>query len=145
MINTGETLGVYLTSIAEYLDENNVALHWDPEGNYNDDEIGIFIKDIPLYPDRIVSLTGYSDLTDIILPMREVLFQVRCRGSQVPANVDEIADGILQLLHRQHHLVWKGLEITRIRHISMATLGPDESSRWERTDNYELITQRREQ
>jgi hypothetical protein len=137
----------YMVGIAEYLAENSVML-WDPDSMdldfvYPSTEIGIHLKDVRIHPDRIVVISPYLDLNSVVLPRRDIDFQIRTRGSQIATDCDEVADIHFKLLHRQHHLVWNGLEIARVRHTSMMTLGPDDQGRWERTDNYELITQRR--
>lgn len=117
---------------------------WKPDGGYTSTENGIFLKEVPKTPDRIIVLAGYLDSLDIVLPLREINFQVRIRGTQFPPDCDDIADEVMKLLHRQHHVTWDGIRIDRIRHLSTAILGTDTVGRWERTDNYELLTQNRE-
>lgn len=137
----------YLVGMAEYLDANS-SLVWDPDSlgpefTYPSTVTGIHLKDVRIHPDRIVVIYPYLDFNSVILPQRDLDFQIRTRGGSIPTDCDEIADIAFKLLHRQHHLVWNGLEISRIRHTSFLPLGPDDQGRWERTDNYELITQRR--
>lgn len=138
------TLRDYLTAIAVYLGESP-SLSWKPDGDYFAAETGIFLKDVPIAPDRIVVIAAYLDDWDRPLPLREINFQARCRGSQDPLNCDDIAEDVRGLLHWQHKVTWNGVKIDRVKHLSTAILGPDAKSRWERTDNYQLITQDREQ
>ena len=138
------TLREYLTAVATHLGSESPNFVWDPDGGYLSTDTGIFLKNIPLKPDRIVVIAGYLDELDLVLPSREIDFQVRVRGSQFPTNCDDMADEVIKLLHRQHRVTWNGLKIDRIRHLSTAILGPDEQGRWERADNYELLTQNRE-
>lgn len=139
-----EKLSDFLIAIAVHLGAESSSLVWDPNYAYQDTDTGIIIKDVPLYPDRIVTITGYFDELDVVLPLREINFQLRIRGSQLPTNCDDIAEECRSLLHGQHRVTWNGLKIDRIRHLSAAVLGPDIQNRWERTDNYELLAQKRE-
>lgn len=140
----------YMWGMAQYMDYLSDRLTWDPmvlddpEFRYPDGVTGIVMKDVPMVPDRIVTITPYLDHNMIVVPTREITFQLRTRGGRIPTDCDDIADECISILHGKHHLVWRGLEIARIRHIGLATsLGPDDQARWERTDNYELLTQRR--
>lgn len=139
-----ETVSDYMRAIAEYLAAESEFV-WNPEGEYTSTQWGLFIKDVPLDPDRIGVLAPYVDTEDIVptLRTREIDFQFRVRGGRLPTDCDDMADIGFKLLHKKHHLVWNDLEISRIRHLSFASLGPDSANRWERTDNYELITQRK--
>ncbi len=139
-----EKLSDFLVAVATHLGMESPNFVWDPTYTYQDTDTGIFLKDVPLYPDRIITITGYFDNLDLVLPLREINFQLRIRGSQLPTNCDDIGEECRKLLHRQHRVIWNGLKIDRIRHLSTAVLGPDVQNRWERSDNYELLAQNRE-
>lgn len=104
---------------------------------------GLTVRDLPASPDRIIAVTCYWQDHLLELPTSVVRVQVRCRGAAGrPLDADDLADAVFPLLHGVHHARWGGVEISRCRWVSSTPLGADSNNRPERTDNYEITTQR---
>lgn len=132
----------YMVALCEYLADNS-TLVWRENAEYASTETGLVLRDVILHPDRLVVVTPYMEDTSIGLPTRWISFQLLVRGGREVGDVDDIAEICYELLHDKHHMWWGDLEVARIRHISFVPLPPDNEGRWQRTDNYELLTQRR--
>lgn len=129
--------------IRDILVEAGVGVFQVDATNYATTDTAISFKRVYKAPDRLITLTVYfeddaiSDLWD-----REILIQVRNRGTRNPLDVDDLAEDIFRVLHGRSHENWDGMEVASLKRLSRGTLPPDENDRWQVTQNYQLITQR---
>lgn len=132
-----------LTGCAEDLDAAGIGV-WRPDGPaYAADETGILIRLIPQAPDRIVTLAAYPiGGEDPGMADHDTAIQFRLRGTTDPRVCDDLADAVYDLLHGARALTWGGIPIIRMRRQSYTSLGADSNGRWERSENYYLLTMR---
>lgn len=130
------------TAIAERLDAAGVGVY-KPADVYAAHETAITIKAVPTTPDRIVAVTVYDDDQNPDPGDLRVTYfvQLRFRAGLLPTDVDDIADAA-HVAMSVHHQVWSGVRVSRCHRTGFAQIGPDANGRQERTDNYQLVTQR---
>lgn len=109
------------------------------------DDIALTAKVLPDTPDRALAVTVYdrSENPDPNLPDLVLAVQVRARGRVTdPLECDDLAEDARLALHQVHRVTWGDLRIERIYWFSGGHIGPDESGRQERSDNYRMVLQR---
>ncbi|OKI47234.1 minor capsid protein [Micromonospora sp. CB01531] len=124
-----------LTGLAEHIAAAGIAA-WRPTGSYQATEVGIIIRGIPPNPDRLITLAPYpvastpgeADVTQGV--------QIRLRGTQDPRVVEDLGDGLFDLLDSATGLTWSGIPIVQVYRQSYAALGADSNGRWEASHNY---------
>lgn len=125
---------------AELIAAGGLAL-WRPTGIYTSGETGITVGVMPDAPDGIVCLTAYpvedTDLTDAITAV-----QVRMRAGRDPRVVQQLADGVFDLLHNREHFALGTVRVALAWRQSQAWIGQDTHGRMELTANYYLRTTR---
>lgn len=131
-----------LVGLAEWLAAGNVGT-WPGLGGTYDPAATvpvISVRALPDRPDRAIAITLYSVADGDDAGLADVLtaLQVRARGTTDPTVVDDVADAVFDRIHGLSMVTLGGVHVTLIRRQSGALLGPDESGRWERTDNYYL-------
>ena len=95
---------------------------------------------LPDTPDTAIAVTihGYpTQLPDTAFHSWRV--QVRFRAPGSPNEVNALADSVYPILSATHQ-VWDGFHVDKYRRYNATPMGRDTSGRWERADNYELIT-----
>lgn len=129
----------FLTGLAEYLAAGNVGT-WTPVGVFDPAATvpPISLRALPDAPDRAIAVTTYPIAEGDDAGLADVLtgLQVRTRGTTDPTTVDDVADAVFDRIHGASMLTLGGVHVTLIRRQSGALLGPDDSGRFERTDNY---------
>jgi hypothetical protein len=126
-----------LTGLAQHLAGGGIGT-WRATGTYTSAETAITIRAAPPSPDRVVVLAAYPvrsapGTVDITTGV-----QIRTRAGADPRDCDDLADAIFDLLDSAGGLVLGGIHVTQIYRQSYASLGRDQRSRWERSDNYYL-------
>lgn len=130
-----------LTGLAEYLAAGDAGT-WDPDDVFDPAATvpPISLRALPDAPDRAIAMATYpvADGDDAGLADVLTAVQIRTRGTTDPTTVDDVADAVFDRIHGAEHLVLGGVHVTLIWRQSGAIVGPDESGRFERTDNYYL-------
>lgn len=126
-----------LTGLAEHLAAAGIGV-WRPDGPpYTADEIGIVTRAIPTSPDRIITLAPYAVGTALPgMADHTQGVQVRCRGTQDPRVVEDIADAVFDRLDGVTRLTLGGIPVVQIYRQSYTSLGQDQNGRWESSSNY---------
>lgn len=109
---------------------------YNPSGIYTDAQTGIFDSAFPPSPGRIVTLTAVPLTDDPSLPMSQILVQARCRGTQDPRDVANLAGGIFDILHGLTHVQFGSAHVIQCFRRTSAPLGADANKRWSRSDQY---------
>lgn len=123
--------------IAAFLAGAGIGLSWNPSGTYSGGQTGIFTKMVPQSPARVVTLTVVWGGDDVTMPSSAPMIQIRGRGVENrPLDVDDLLDGVFDVLHGRTNLVIGGLTVVQINRRVQVPLGPDENGRWERIDQY---------
>lgn len=95
---------------------------------------------LPDSPDTVIAVTIHG--APILLPdtVRQVWrFQVRTRAPGGPNAANDLADSVHDSIS-VHHREWDGIKVDRCHRYNAQQMGRDSTNRWERADNYELIT-----
>ncbi|MFG2059666.1 minor capsid protein [Micromonospora sp. NPDC048930] len=132
-----------LTGLAEHLAAASVG-DWNAAGLYTDDQTGIFIRAVPPSPNRIITLAAYPVGTEL-QGMADHLtgVQIRVRGIPgSPQDCDDLADAIFDELDSLTGVTWGGIPVKQVWRQSYTSLGQDNNSRWERSENYYIDTMR---
>lgn len=125
---------------------DDAGIGYQPGAGANKSLPLLSVKARPAAPNEIIAVTVYSVRTDLQSRISVLRVQLWTRGApNDPLGADDIADLAFNLLHGVRHGVWNGLEIGQVAHKSTAVMGADEHGRYSRTDNYEIVTQRRDQ
>ncbi|SCK25593.1 MULTISPECIES: minor capsid protein [unclassified Streptomyces] len=107
-----------------------------PDGIYTEaDTIIVTFTVMPDEPDGAVCLTAYpvedTGLTDVTTGI-----QIRMRSGRDPRQLDDLADGIRDLLHNRQGEVLGGVHVAVIWRQSQALMGQDVHGRQEISANY---------
>lgn len=130
-----------LAGLAEHLAAGGVGV-WRPTGVYQAGETGIFIRAVPISPDRIITLAAYPAGSSPGISNTTVGVQVRLRGGKDPRDVDDLADAVFDLLDSSGPHNWQGVGVSQVYRQSYSSLGQDSNGRWERSENYYLDAER---
>lgn len=138
-----------LTGLAEFLAAAGVA-SWYPSGAFpaSPPHPPVALRSLPNGPDRAYSLDAYIevDTEDAGLSDVTVAVQVQSRGTKDPADVDDVADAVWEVLHGARMLtLGSGLSAVHTSLIyrrSTARLGVDDHGRYERSCNYYVMAAR---
>jgi len=106
---------------------------------YSTTDTGVFFKDVPQAPDRVVVISVIPMSDELAAPSGQVIVQIRTRG--LPNNaldVDDLADTIKPVLHGLTAQTWGAIKLVQMVRNNAITLGQDTSKRWERVDDYTL-------
>lgn len=125
--------------IATVLAGAGIGVTYNPSGVYSAGQLGVYMKDVPAAPDRVVVLSVIPMSDELAAPSGQVLVQVRTRG--LPGNaldVDDLADTIKPFLHGLKGLTWGSVQLVQMVRNNAITLGQDTAKRWERADDYTL-------
>ncbi|MFG2900979.1 minor capsid protein [Streptomyces zaomyceticus] len=134
----------YTTSLVDglgvLLDSAGIGV-WRPGGVIGPGETGIFSAIVPPDPDRAIGMTAYpvadDDTTNAITAV-----QLRVRAGRDPGDVQDIADGVLDLLHNRQHYECGGVHVALSWRQSQAWIGQDDHGRMELTSNFYFRTVR---
>lgn len=100
---------------------------------------GIFLKNQPDTPDRVVVLTAYNLVDSPDQPFSSVSVQFRFRGLAADVrDVDDLADAWFDHFQGLTYLQCGPVELQQMLRRSSIPGGQDDSRRWERTDNFSL-------
>lgn len=124
-----------LTGLAEHLAAAGIAI-WRPSGSYQASEVGIYIRAVPISPDRIITLAPYVVASPPGTADYTLGVQIRVRGTKDPRATEDLADAIFDALDSAHGLLWGGVPIVQVYRQSYAALGADSNGRWETSSNY---------
>lgn len=131
-----------LTGLAQLLAAEGIGV-WNTDAAYTDAQTGILLDVMPSTPDNVIVLSGYSVSDDPVHADTTTGVQIRTRtGTPDPRPTDDLADSIFDLLHGAQDLTLGGVRVQQARRISWTPLGPDQTRRHERADNYYLDTWR---
>ncbi|MEV0445858.1 minor capsid protein [Streptomyces spectabilis] len=123
-----------LDGLASLLAEVGLAVY-RPDAVYSASEVGVLFSVLPDTPDGAIVLTAYSvedtDLTDVVTGV-----QVRMRRGRDPRAVEDLADGVFDLLHNRRGLVLNGVHVALVWRQSQAPMGQDVHGRQEIAANY---------
>lgn len=129
-----------LGGLAAHIADAGLAVY-RPDGVYGPDETGLIFTVVPEAPDRVIVLTAYpvedTDLTDAVTGI-----QARLRCGRDPREVDQLADGLFDLLHNARGLILGGVRVSLIWRQSQALMGQDVHGRMELSANYYARTTR---
>lgn len=129
-----------LDGLASLIAEAGLALY-KPDGVYGTAETGVFFTIMPDEPDGVVCLTAYpvqdTNLTDTTTGV-----QVRMRAGRDPRLVEQLADGVFDLLHNRRGDVLGGINVAVIWRQSQAPMGQDVHGRQEIAANFYARTTR---
>lgn len=137
-----------LTGLAEHLDAAGVG-QWQPAGAYTTgDPPPITLRALPDAFDRAYALSYYTEVETEDAGLSDVTagVQLRSRGSTDPADVEDLADAVWEVLHGAR-MVTLG-SAPRLVHTSLiyrrstALLGADRTGRFERACNYYVTASR---
>lgn len=129
-----------LDGVSAYMVSGVPGLAFNTSGTYPTGVTGIFHMLMPATPDEVVVVTWVPQADDPSLPQGAGLLQIRCRGAaNKPRRPVEILDQIAALfLGRKTIPLTATLQIMQVRSRVRASLGMDDSKRWDWTDNYTL-------
>lgn len=129
-----------LDGVSAYIVSGVPGLAFNPSGTYPTGVTGIFHMLMPPTPDEVIVITWVPQVEHPSMPQGVGLLQVRCRGAaNVPRRPVELLDQISTLfLGRMAIHLTATVQIMQVRDRVRASLGMDESKRWEWTDNYTL-------
>ncbi|WP_433426349.1 minor capsid protein (plasmid) [Microtetraspora malaysiensis] len=134
-----------LTGFAVLLAEHDVGT-WIPSGKYGEDQIAITIGGLPAKPDTAITLAVYGvgqAGDDVEQADSSVQLQARMRAKTDPRVVDDLADGVFDVIHGLASVrLSTGVLVLLARRTLVAPLGRDTSGRWERADSYDLMVHR---
>lgn len=127
-----------LHGLAQMLADAGVVTYNSDGTPYTAGQTGLFFKDMPPDPDRVVVLTPFGANSDQpLITLGHQPVQVRCRGTADPLDVDTLADAVFTVLHGATNLTFGSVHVVQILRTNSIPLGMDEQSlRWERSDNY---------
>jgi hypothetical protein len=129
-----------LDGLAALIADAGLAVY-RPDGSYTAGETGVIFTVMPDTPERVIVLTAYpvedTDLTDAITGI-----QARMRCGTDPRDVDQLADGLFDLLHNRRGLDLGGVRVALICRQSQAPMGQDAHGRQEIAANYYARTTR---
>ncbi|WP_282795185.1 minor capsid protein [Streptomyces sp. CC224B] len=125
-----------LDGLAALIAEAGLAVY-RADGVYTASETGLLFSVLPDAPDGAVVLTAYpvedTDLTDVVTGV-----QVRMRRGRDPRDVEDLADGVFDLLHNRRGLVLNGVHVALIWRQAQAPMGQDVHGRQEIAATYYL-------
>jgi hypothetical protein len=138
-VTTASVESVLLDGIATWLAANGYGTY-SASGAYPDDvDTPIEFKVMRDTPDRAIVLTAYRISAQPGFSLDRYRLQVRTRGVRDDAlDVDELAGPIAGFLHGATYLAFGGCVIDQILHYSSIPMGPDDTGRHERSDNFDL-------
>lgn len=127
-----------LNEIAHLISTAGIA-KWSDMEPYKDSDTGIYLKTMPESPDRciVLNLTAVTD--DPTMPFGQMLLQVAARGGRgKPLDCDTLCDAAFDILHGLTGHACGSSVIVQANRISSASMGTDDTKRWERADQYTL-------
>ena len=127
------------------LDASGIAQSFEPGDTRNPNLPLLTAKARPPDPDRIVAVTAHSRRPNPspYLLDEPIAVQLWIRGTPNDVfDADRISDAAFDALNGQHRVNWGGLHIARCVLDYGGPIGPDDSSRWERSENYLVTLQR---
>ncbi|WP_424533632.1 minor capsid protein [Sphaerisporangium viridialbum] len=134
-----------LTGFAVLLGNAGVA-DWKADGMYTDAQTAITIGGLPAKPDTAMALAVYGvgqAGDDVDQADSSVQMQVRMRAKADPRVVDDLADGVFDVVHGLENVTLStGVHVLLARRTLVAPLGRDSSGRWERADSFDLMAHR---
>ncbi|MGN8024695.1 phage tail terminator protein [Microbacterium sp. 22242] len=129
-----------LDGVSAHMVSGVPGLAFNASGTYPTGVTGIFHMLMPATPDEVVVVTWVPQTEDPSLPQGVGVLQIRCRGAvNKPRRPIELLDQIAVLfLGKMTIPLTSTLQIMQVRDRVRASLGMDESKRWDWTDNYTL-------
>ncbi|MBS0231724.1 MAG: hypothetical protein JSS52_11285 [Proteobacteria bacterium] len=129
-----------LDGVSTYIASGVNGVAFNASGTYPAGVTGIFHMLMPPTPDEVVVVTWVPQVEHPSLPQGVGLLQVRCRGgANRPRRPVELLDQISDLfLGKMTIPLSAGVQIMQVRDRVRASLGMDDSKRWDWTDNYTL-------
>lgn len=111
---------------------------WDPDAEYDDNYAGwpILRGRVPQAPSKVIVLTAYTISDDATENDSIIGVQIRLRGDEDIATVQDRSDLIFGVLQGLHDETLNGVPIVLIERKSSAPLGQDENDRWQESCNY---------
>jgi hypothetical protein len=129
-----------LTGLAELIAADGLAVY-RPTGAYEPGETGITFSTVPEVPDGLICLTSYvvedTGLTDAVTAV-----QVRMRAGTDPRALDDLADGVFDLLHNRGGFSLGPVRVALVWRQSQALMGQDTHGRMELAANFYFRTTR---
>lgn len=112
---------------------------YHPDGSaYTDGQTGIVYKAMLPTPDRLIVLTPYTLTDEPEDNLSQLGLQVRCRGTQDPRDVDNLADSAFELLHNLKDVWFGSVHVIQLLRKTSVSMGQDDLKRWDRADGYYL-------
>ncbi|MFI6909654.1 minor capsid protein [Nonomuraea sp. NPDC050394] len=134
-----------LSGLAELHAQHGVGV-WNPDGVYAGDQVALTIGGLPPSPDNAIcfAVYGAGTWTDSVTDADAMVqVQARMRGGQDPRVVDDLADGVYDVLQGLSNCqLATGVFVLLAQRRIVAPLDRDASGRWERADSYDLMVAR---
>jgi hypothetical protein len=127
-----------LLGLAQLVSDASVGIY-RATGGYVATDTGIFIKGLPDFPDRAISITTYATSDMVKIAQTTVRVQFWLRG--VPNNtldVDDIGDAIFALVQGMENRDFGTAHVIQAYRTSSGQLGADTANRSQRSDNYQF-------
>lgn len=143
MAITDTFTGSVLDGIARLLATSGIGTYRSDGSAYLAAETAIVFGTLPQAPARCIALAYYPVAETNSTDTGTHGVQIRTRSfDQDPGDVDQLADGVHLVLHKQRNIALNGVTAGLIWHQSGASLGQGPDTRWERSDNYYLWADR---
>jgi hypothetical protein len=112
---------------------------FNPSGAYQPADTAIVMKNVPVSPDRLVTVTVVPLTDDVAVTQGQVMVQLRFRGvPNVPLDVDDLGDSVSPLFHGLRSTQMGSVYVVQCLRQQSVPLGQDAAKRWERADQFYL-------
>lgn len=134
---TAFTLGV-AEGFAQLLADAGIGLAYNEDGDYTDDEVGIFLYRVPQKPFAAVTITPYLGTADPTQAQSSGSLQIRTRtGGDDPQPGMLIQDTIQNALLGLYPVTLPGgVRVTTLQLTASGPMGQDANNRWNFADTY---------
>jgi hypothetical protein len=111
----------------------------NPSGVSQPADTAIVMKNVPVSPDRLVTITVVPLTDDVAVTQGQVMVQLRFRGvPNVPLDVDDLGDSVFPLFHGLRSTQMGSVYVVQCLRQQSVPLGHDAAKRWERADQFYL-------
>jgi hypothetical protein len=128
-----------VTGLAELLHVEQAGT-WSPTAALVEGVTGIVAGAMPSQPSKLIALTLYPVADDPALSDATIGCQIKMRGDRNTATVADMAEAVFNVLHGLTHMdvgaPGARVHINQMYRKSYTDLGPDDSGRFERSENY---------
>lgn len=112
---------------------------FNPDGKYQAADTAIVMKNVPVSPDRLVTITVVPLTDDAAVSQGQVMVQLRYRGvPNLPLDVDDLGDSVFPLFHGLRSTQMGSVYVVQCLRQQSVPLGQDAAKRWERADQFYL-------